>query len=241
MENLIVKTFEIDKKAKFYFRNYRFENGDQLSKMTQDKYLTNSSVLNSISLIYSNPILKNKLLKDKSTGFWKKITIQVNLSKEDLNHSLPLNERRLKESYENYIELGYKSLVSKKFGTQNSRKVNKKVLTLLEDISKQFNSKSPALLKSKLDLFIQNDLQIISSKNGDFHNPLDFSNLNISTGAIAYNYLNGNSEQIVTYDLLKHENELSNTFFDSLENLDIESRIKLLKQFLSIIDLVNEK
>ncbi|MFV0151110.1 hypothetical protein OBJ95_12730 [Empedobacter falsenii] len=170
MENLIVKTFEIDKKAKFYFKNYRFKNGDQLSAITQDKYLTNSSVLNSIRLIYSNPILKNKLLKDKSTGFWKKITVQINLSKEELNHSLPLNERRLKESYENYIEIGYKSLVSKKFGTQNSRKVNKKVLTLLEDISKQFDSKSPALLKSKLDLFLQNDLQIINSNNDNFYN-----------------------------------------------------------------------
>ncbi|WP_264561729.1 hypothetical protein [Flavobacterium sp. N2155] len=241
-ENLIVKLFEIDKQAEYFFKNFRFDNGDELPLNYQEKYTLNASILNSIKLIQTNPILKSKLLKNKATGFWKKISIQVNLAKNGLNHNLPSNERRIKGSYISYLEQGYNSLISKRFGSQNSRKVDEKVLKLLEDIVKQFKSDSPTLIKLKLDSFLEGNIQVIDAESGGLYNNEDFKGLNISTGAIKNNHLSEKEiQQYDSYQLLKKEMYLSNNFYDCFSKLDIEIRIKLLEQFLSLVDLVKKK
>lgn len=241
-DNLIVKLFEIDKQAEYFFKNFRFDNGDELPLNHQKTYTLNASVLNSIKLIQTNPILKSKLLKNKATGFWKKISIQVNLAKNDLNHNLPSNERRIKGSYINYLEQGYNSLISKRFGSQNSRKVDEKVLKLLDNIAKQFKSNSPALIKLKLDSFLEGNIQVIDSKSGNLYNNKDFKGLNIGIGAIKNNHISEKEiQQYNSYQLLKKERYLSNNFYDSFSKLDIETRIKLLEQFLSIVDLIKKK
>lgn len=241
-ENLIVRLFEVDKQAEYFYKNFRFDNGDELPLNYQEKYTLNASVLNSIKLIQTNPILKSKLLKNKATGFWKKISIQANLAKNDLNHNLPSNERRIKGSYISYLEQGYNSLISKRFGSQNSRKVDEKVLKLLDSIAKQFKSNSPALIKLKLDSFLEGNIQVIDSESGSLYNNKDFKGLNVGIGAIKNNHISEKEiKQYDSYQLLKKEMYLSNNFYDSFSKLDIETRIKLLEQFLSLIDLVKKE
>ena len=241
-KNFIIKLFEIDKKARYFFRNFRFDNGDELPLHNQEKYTLNASVLNSIKLIQANSILKTQLLKNKTTGFWRKISIQVNSAKDNLNHNLPSNERRLKGVYSNYLEQGYTSLISKKFGSQNSRKVDEMVLKLFDDIVKQFKSDSPVLIKEKFDSFLNGNIQVMDSESGGIYNNEDFKGLNISIGAIKRNYFSRKEiiQQYDSYQLLKKEMNLSNNLYDSFSNLDIKTRIKLLEQFLSLVDLVKK-
>lgn len=239
--NLIVKYFEIDKKAKYYFENFRFDNGDELPFKKKEEYILNASVLNTIMLIQTNSVLKSRLLKNKSTGFWKKISFQVNLIKDDLKHNLPSSERNITRVYSNYIEKGYISLISKKFGSQNSRKVNNEVSKLIEDISKQFNSNNAVLIKEKLNLFLEGSIQIIKSDSSDFYTNNDFNGLIIGVAAIRNNrVIKSSDKKDTSHELLRKEIDLSNIFFDTFSKLDTEIKVKLLEQFLSIIDLVNK-
>lgn len=240
--NLIIQFFEIDKKAKYFFENFRFDNGNELPSKNREKYILNASVLNTIMLIQANPVLKSQFLKDKSTGFWKKISFLINLVKDDLKHNLPSNERRLKDVYFNYLDEGYNSLISKTFGSQNSRKVDERVLRLLDDIAKQVKSEKPTLIKENLDSFLKGEARIQKTDGSeDYYENKDFAGLSISRAAIKDNCIPKTQRaEYTAYKLLKREMNLSNNFYESFSKLDLEVRIKLFEQFISIIDLVKK-
>ena len=112
---------------------------------------------------------------------------------------------------------------------------------LIQDISKQINSNNAVLLKKKLNLFLEGSIQIIKSDSSDFYANNDFKGLIIGVAAIRNNrVIKSNDTKDTSHELLRKEIDLSNIFFDTFSKLDTEIKVKLLEQFLSIIDLVNK-
>lgn len=237
-QNLILYQFNLDQGAVYFFKNHVFENGREITVLNQNLYTVNASVLNVIKKIQYNPILKDKLLGRKKTGFWSKVSFWVNGSRESLGHSLPTSHTRLKDIYESYVNRGYISLISSKYGNSNSRKVGPEIEQLILDISTQIGSTKERDLLKAFDQFRRGTLDVLKSSGEEVYRIENFSNLGISKGTLLNNLAHIISFDAVKESKVEEEQQLSNELYSSLMLLEPGLRIRLLKQFLALIDLV---
>ncbi|SKB36022.1 hypothetical protein SAMN05660841_00003 [Sphingobacterium nematocida] len=237
-QNLILSQFNLDQGAVYFFKNHVFDNGRDISVQNQNLYVINASVLNVIKKIQFNQMLKNKLLGRKKTGFWSKISLLVTCSRESLGHSLPTSHSRLKGIYEGYVNSGYCSLISTKYGNSNSRKVGAEIEQLVLDISKQIGSTKTRDLLKAFDQFRQGTLDVLKNSGEEVYRREDIPNLDISKEALLNNLVHIISHDEVKEARVGEEQKLSNEVYSSLILLNPDLRIKLLKQFLALIDLV---
>jgi hypothetical protein len=237
-QNLILSQFNLDQAAVYFFKNYVFENGRDITVLNQNLYVVNASVLNMIKKIQFNPILKDKLLGRKKTGFWSKVSFWVNDSKASLGHSLPTSHSRLKDIYESYVNLGYISLISSKYGNSNSRKVGPEIEQLMLDISTQIGSTKERDLVKAFDQFRRGTLDVLTSSGEEVYRRENLPNLDISSGTLLNNLAHITALEESKHSRFGEEQQLSNQLYSSLMLLEPGLRIRLLKQYLALIDLV---
>lgn len=237
--NLFDFLYEKDLAAEFFYHNYRFVDGTELSKFHQTTYTINASLLNTIRLIEANPRLISKLLKNKKTGLWDVLTLQLKFTKDQIKHKLPSSKSRIKKVYGEYLTNGYPWLISEKFGNSNSRKVDDNVSKLLNAISEQIKSTNSTLIKKSLDSFIAGNLKVYKISSTEAFTCQDFEALKISRGTIDYNVslkINKSSN----LEVIKEEMKVSNQLFCELKKFNPERRVNLMKQFIGIIELIKK-
>jgi len=118
------KYLETDQEAQKYFNNYTLDSGTALPDRNIKEYTANASVLNAIFTVTTNLIAKRRTLGGSKVKIWDKITAVVqDLPKHTYPHTLPVNERRLKQRLKKYKTEGYESLIHKNFCNRNSEKL----------------------------------------------------------------------------------------------------------------------
>ncbi len=121
------KTFEDkiypDNAAMEFFTSFRLQDGRPLPEDKITEYCANASFLNALCTVYSDKKAKSGITGSKTRNFWEAATTTISRLKSKWGHTLPENPVRLKEKCQLYQRQGYTSLVSRKFGNDNSRKV----------------------------------------------------------------------------------------------------------------------
>lgn len=119
-----IEYLEKDEKAEKYYNEYILENGESLPENRKLEYTNNASILNTISKIISNALMRRRTLGGTQTKMWKNLAEVVkNLDKNKWPHSLPANHRRLRERLKYYKENGYEGLIHKNYCHTNSQKL----------------------------------------------------------------------------------------------------------------------
>lgn len=113
-----------DDKANRFFKEYTLDNGDPLPEKNIREYIANAQVLNAIATILSTTMSKRKALGSKVKPWEKILPIVKDLPRHTYPHSLPSNEKRLRDKYNLYLKEGYQSLIHSGFGHKNSEKLN---------------------------------------------------------------------------------------------------------------------
>jgi hypothetical protein len=139
-KNLIAEHIIQDSAAIEFFSSYEIE-PDRYLPQSEDnnvvkEYYTNAIVLNAIKNVLTTRRTMQKKLNNGLKSRWETIARDVlNLDRREHPHSLPSNERRLHDRYNQYIKEGYACLIHKNFCNKNSAKVdNDQKLALLNEL-----------------------------------------------------------------------------------------------------------
>lgn len=189
----------VDPKAIEYFTSFRLEDGRALPVHHISQYSNEVSILNACKMVMYNTN-KHCAAGAKIKQFWPKAIIALKGIYTLYPNSLPSSEKRLKERYDSYIkassisaEEGYRSLISRKFNNDNSRKVTalveRMLLSLYAMPNKPFGSGVHQIYMS----FLQGKIEVIDQSTGEFFDRKDFNNngepISIS-GTTVWNYIN---------------------------------------------------
>lgn len=113
-----------DVKARQFYEDFTTDSNDPLPEDVKKKYRTEAEIFNAITEILSTTINKRRAFGTKVKP-WEKITdIVKNLPKHKYPHTLPSNERRLRDKYNRYMKEGYQSLVHSGYGSKNAERLN---------------------------------------------------------------------------------------------------------------------
>ena len=203
-EQATVKPFKdkiiADAKAVTYYSNYLLSDGRYLPEEFQRQYAINAAVLNAIREIKENATNSRKALGGTMKGFWKKALIAVNNIRVDVGHTLRSSEVTLKRQYDDYVKSGYESLISKKFGNDNSRKVSDAIERLLMSLYTMPNKPFAADVHTLYGMFITGKIQVADRKSGELFSPDQFvfneKPLELSQATV-WNYLNQPKNRVI--------------------------------------------
>lgn len=113
-----------DTKAIEYFSSYEIDDNRYLPADTIKEYYANACVLNAIHLLLNSRRSLQKMCGGSVKAYWPTIAKNVmDLDREQYPHSLPMNDRRLKDRYNQYQKGGYEVLIHRNFCNKNSAKV----------------------------------------------------------------------------------------------------------------------
>lgn len=139
--NRFASMIEPDLKAQDFFSTYLLPDGRNLPEDTQAEYCANAYILNAIQKLFNDTDARRKALGGSKTGLWQQISEAINKLERDPQkggcpHSLPTNERKLKEDkYRKYMQLGYSSLIHKNFCNKSAAKVDDDIkVNVLQEI-----------------------------------------------------------------------------------------------------------
>ncbi|MCV9928138.1 hypothetical protein OIU83_10765 [Flavobacterium sp. LS1R49] len=116
---------EQDQKAYNFYRNYTLDNGEALPEKNIKEYCCNAAVMNAINTIINSKLAQRKALAGSKVNVWEKITeIVAELPKHTYPHTLPKNQRILRNKVKQYLIDGYILFIHKSFGSKNAEKIN---------------------------------------------------------------------------------------------------------------------
>lgn len=113
-----------DGKARKFYEDFTTDTNDPLPEDVKKKYQAEAEIFNAITAILATTMSKRRALGTKVKA-WAKITeIVKTLPKHKYPHTLPSNERRLRDKYNRYVQEGYQSLVHSGYGSKNAERLN---------------------------------------------------------------------------------------------------------------------
>lgn len=122
--NALAEFLGQDTKAIEFYSSYEVDENRYLPSETIKEYYANACVLNAIHLLLNSRRSLQKMCGGTVKAYWPTIAQNVmDLDRKDYPHSLPLNDRRLKDRYKQYQKGGYEVLIHKNFCNKNSAKV----------------------------------------------------------------------------------------------------------------------
>lgn len=100
---------ENNTEATLFFESH---NGYQLSTRQIEEYSTNAAILNAVKKITDQRAAIRKMCGARVTAYWQSLAQMImNLDSEKYPHTLPMNARRLRITFETYQEFGYEGLI----------------------------------------------------------------------------------------------------------------------------------
>jgi hypothetical protein len=195
-ETHFAKHIRPNSKALEFFSNYLLQNGDNLPHEKQIEYYNNAIVLNAILAVTNDRRAFRKALGGKTTGVWNTIAETVlALDRNAYPHTLPINERRLKDKYKKYIDDGYQSLIHKSYCNSYARVVNKRLERLILSIYCMSNKPYSKWVHEDYLAFVAGVHDVVDMQTGEIFNRNEFWDENkdsyiMISEATCWNYIN---------------------------------------------------
>lgn len=190
-----------DPEAAQFYSNYKLADGRNLPEDNQRQYTAEAEIFNTINKLVGSASARRKALGGTNKGIWQKVVEVVHsIDKTKYPHNLPTNERRLKQKYTAFVKEGYQSLVSRKFGNNNSRKVNVKIERLLLSLYCLPNKPYANEVYEKYMQFLGGTIDVVDVKTGEIFERDDFYEdgkpITISEATV-WNYLNDPKNRVL--------------------------------------------
>lgn len=171
----ILSNYEMDQAAVAFFYD-RSKTGIDLDEKNKREYIINASVLNCCIKLYERARDSQRLFGGKYN--WDMMAKTIETLRKELGHTLPASTLRFRKKVNDYKRNGYGSLISGKFGNQNTRKVDYKTKLLVRGLvvlpNKPYNSNVHEMYIS----FVCGELDVYNPKTGELFNPDDFTDKN---------------------------------------------------------------
>lgn len=204
------KNYEVDQRAVVWYNEWATRQKGASQKHVQE-YVVNASVLNTCIKLYRSASSIRKTMGCEKYD-WVQMQEAVEYYRQLTGHTLPESMLRFRKRVVAYMEQGYESLLSGKFGNQNTRKVSHQVERLVLAIAVQPNKPWNTSVWEMYNAFVTGEHQVWDWETGELLNPDDFCDrkgdpLQLSESTIN-NILNDPKNQI----LVRHATESYTTF-----------------------------
>ena len=146
--------------------------GGHLPLESQQLYTRQAEWLNMLNKVLSDKKTLKETLNISIEKFWQHVIALHQL--DDLNPKLPTTADTLRKLLVKYNTQGYKALVSKKFGNQNTRKVTPKIEQLILSLYSQKHNPTLVDVCRMYRDFIHNGMKVVDLETGEVFNPQEF-------------------------------------------------------------------
>ena len=192
--------FEIDSEAMSFYSHFRFEDGKELTLEQQQEYTINASTLQAVVALMNDTKMQRAVMNNNCIK-WDEMAGAISFYQKEFGHTLPLSPNRFKKKVTEFQKDGYTSLISKKFGNQNTRKVNVHIERLILGLAVLPNRPFNSNICDMYNSFVRGELQVFDPETGEIFSPEDFTDkkgnpLELSQSTIN-NYLNQPKNQLL--------------------------------------------
>lgn len=200
LRNWFASHWEVDDAARSFYSRYRLASGKPLEPEQQQEYTLNASALQSVIRLMNDVKMKRAVMQGSKIR-WEEMVGAISFFQKEFGHSLPLSVNRFKAKVKDFQERSYISLISRKFGNQNTRKVNVNIERLVLGLATLPNKPWNTNVGEMYNDFIEGRLQVCDPETGEIFNPADFVDKNgnpikLSQSTIN-NYLNQPKNQVL--------------------------------------------
>lgn len=122
-QHLILKYYKTDYEAIDFFATYLLEDYRRLSPEKQDEYVRNAQMIQAVDAYMKDMKAFRKSRGGSITKIWQEAAIAVKEVKDQIGHTLPGTDRRLRDKLAEFAEHSYKSLISDNYGKKKAIKV----------------------------------------------------------------------------------------------------------------------
>ena len=151
-----------------------------------EEYTANASVLMAVKSLQADIRLLKRVMGGSKVVRWEQLASAISYYKQEVGHTLPQSAPRFRKALREFDEHGYESLISKKFGNQQTRKVDRDTLYLLlaldNDDTRPYNS----TVAERYNNFVEGLLTVYNPETGELYDPSKYKSLSETTVA---NYL----------------------------------------------------
>lgn len=151
-----------------------------------EEYTANASVLMAVKSLQADIRLLKRVMGGSKVVRWEQLASAISYYKQEVGHTLPQSAPRFRKALREFDEHGYESLISKKFGNQQTRKVDRDTLYLLlaldNDDTRPYNS----TVAERYNNFVEGLLAVYNPETGELYDPSKYKSLSETTVA---NYL----------------------------------------------------
>lgn len=155
---------------------------ERIAQLTEE-YIVNASVLQAVKSLQSNIRLLKKVMGGSKKVRWEQLASAIGYYRQEVGHTLPQSAARFKKALREFQEKGYDSLVSKKFGNQQTRKVDRDTLYLLLAIDNDDTRPYNTTVAARYNDFVEGKLTVYSPETGECYEPSRFKRLSEATVA----------------------------------------------------------
>jgi hypothetical protein len=197
------KYYKEDAEARRYYATFK-RNGIALKADEQERYVINASVMLAVVELERKRTQERMKLRGSMRGIMETIIYDVhsfqNYLRVNFNyeHTLPVS-KRFKEALKEFKANSYYSLIKDPNGTgkQNARKVDDRVLMILNALFKnQSHKPSPTEISRNYEAFLSGYAEVYNEDSGELYNPKEFPKLSEAT---IINYINDWQNRIATH------------------------------------------
>ena len=158
---------------------------ERIAQLTEE-YTANASVLMAVKSLQADIRLLKRVMGGSKVVRWEQLASAISYYKQEVGHTLPQSAPRFRKALREFDEHGYESLISKKFGNQQTRKVDRDTLYLLlaldNDDTRPYNS----TVAERYNNFVEGLLTVYNPETGELYDPSKYKSLSETTVA---NYL----------------------------------------------------
>lgn len=200
LRNWFASHWEVDDAARSFYSRFRLPSGKPLEPEQQQEYTLNASALQSVIRLMNDVKMKRAVMQGSKIR-WEEMAGAISFFQKEFGHSLPLSVNRFKKKVKDFQENSYISLISKKFGNQNTRLVSVQIENLLLSLATQPNKPWNKNVWEMYNMFIAGELTACNPETGEIFNPAEFVDkkgnpIKLSQSTVN-NYLNQPKNQVL--------------------------------------------
>lgn len=158
---------------------------ERIAQLTEE-YTVNASVLMAVKNLQADIRLLKRVMGGKKTIRWEQLASAISYYRQEVGHTLPQSAARFRKALREFDDRGYESLISKKFGNQQTRKVDRDTLYLLLALDNDDTRPYNTTVAERYNNFVDGLLAVYNPETGELYDPRKYKNLSDTTVA---NYL----------------------------------------------------
>ena len=164
--------FEIDSEAMAFYSS-PLKCGVELSIPQKQEYTINASALKAV-ISLMNDTKMQRATQESGRVKWDEMAGAISFYKKEFGHTLPLSPSRFRKRVNDFQKEGYISLISKKFGNQNTRVVNIHIERLIFGLATLPNRPYNTHVWDMYNQFVTGQLEVFDPQTGEIFDPKQF-------------------------------------------------------------------